>query len=153
MFHKAIKLEFGEDAIFKVTFQNGAIKSYDMAAIFHKYPQLEALKDRKLFLSGKLFGHYGIRWNDDLDIEVETIYQDGIDIGVAELPVCLRVGNVLCEARLKAGLSQAELSLRTGIDQSDISKLERGVGNPSIVTLEKIAAALGTRLEIRFLPE
>ena len=88
-----------------------------------------------------------------MDIEAETIYQDGIDIGVAELPVCLRVGNVLCEARLKAGLSQAELSLRTGIDQSDISKLERGVGNPSIVTLEKIAAALGTRLEIRFLPE
>lgn len=152
MFHKAIKLEFGEDAILKVTFQNGAIKSYDVAAIFHKYPQLEALKDRKLFLSGKLFGHYGIRWNDDLDIEAETIYQDGIDVGVAELPVCLRFGNLLCEARLKAGLSQAELSLRTGIDQSDISKLERGVGNPSIVTLEKIAAALGTRLEIRFLP-
>ncbi len=152
MFHKAIKLEFGEDAILKVTFQNGAIKSYDMAALFPKYPQLEALKDRKLFLSGKLFGHCGIRWNDDLDIEAETIYQDGIDVGVAELPACLRVGNALGEARAKSGLSQAELSLRTGIDQSDISKLERGVGNPSVATLEKIAAALGMRLEIRFLP-
>ncbi len=119
MFHKAIKLEFGEGAILKVTFQNGVIKSYELATLFAKYPQLEALKNRKLFLSGELFGHYGIRWNDDLDIETEAIFEDD----AAELPACLRVGYALSEARTKAGVSQAELSLRTGIDQSDISKL------------------------------
>ena len=33
-------------------------------------------------------------------------------------------------------------------DQSDISKIERGVANPSVATLERIAAALGGRLTI-----
>lgn len=51
-----------------------------MASLFTKYPSLKALKDRKLFLSGKLMGSYGIYWNEDLDIEVETIYEDGINI-------------------------------------------------------------------------
>ena len=153
MFHKAIELEFDEGTKLRLTFQTGEIKAYDMAALFREYPQLEALKDRKLFLGGELLGHYGIRWNDDLDIEAETIYEDGEDVGFATLPIGLRVGNALCEARVKAGISQAELSSKTGIDQSDISKLERGVGNPSILTLEKISSALGMKLDIRILPE
>ncbi len=153
MFHKAIKLEFGEGAILKVTFQNGVIKSYDMTTLFAKYPQLEALKNRKLFLSGEFFGHYGIRWNDDLDIETETIFEDGTDAGAAELPACLWVGNALSKAITKACVSQAELSFRTAIDRSDISKLEAGVGNPSIATLEKIAFAMGMKLGIRILAD
>ena len=80
MFHKAIDLKFKENPTLEVTFQNSEIKSYDMASLFTKYPNLEALKDRKLFLSGKLMGSYGIYWNEDLDIEVETIYEDGINI-------------------------------------------------------------------------
>lgn len=55
-------------------------------------------------------------------------------------------------ARAKAGLSQKELSELTGIDQSDISKIERGVANPSVATLERIAAALGGRLTIAIEP-
>lgn len=151
MFHKAINLEFKEGTALEVTFQNGEIKSFDMARMFGKYPQLEALKDRELFLSGKLLGHYGIRWNDDLDIETETIYEEGEDAGMAILPINVRVGNALCEARIKAGFSQAELASKTGIDQADISKLERGVGNPSIGTLEKIATAMGMKLDVRIL--
>ena len=34
------------------------------------------------------------------------------------------------------------------IDQSDISKIERGVANPSVTTLDRIAAALGGHLSI-----
>ncbi len=51
-------------------------------------------------------------------------------------------------ARRIAGLSQKALSERSGIDQSDISKIERGVANPSVATLERIARALGGELEI-----
>ncbi len=50
---------------------------------FPWHPQLEALKDRTLFQSGKLVGGYGIIWNDDLDIEAETIYEDGNLVGRA----------------------------------------------------------------------
>ncbi len=51
-------------------------------------------------------------------------------------------------ARRLSGLSQKALSEKTGIDQSDISKIERGVANPSVATLERIARALGGELEI-----
>ena len=78
MFHKAVALTFLPGTSLKVTFQDGFIKQYDMASLFPKYPQLRALEDRTLFLSGKLMGSYGIVWNDDLDIEAETIYEDGV---------------------------------------------------------------------------
>ena len=77
MFHKAINLEFKEGTALEVTFQNGDVRRYDMSALFSKYPQLRALEDRELFISGKLAGMLGIIWNDDLDISVETIYECG----------------------------------------------------------------------------
>lgn len=80
-----------------------------------------------MFLSGKLMGSYGIYWNEDLDLEAETVYEDGEDEGKSELPISLCGADAISEARAKAGISQRELALRTGIDQSDISKLERGI--------------------------
>ena len=132
----------------ELTFQNGEVKAYDMAVLFPKYPQLEALKDRELFLSGKLMGSYGIIWNDDLDIEAETIYEDGVTVRQEVLPVNFRVANAVASARAAAGKSQMELAALTGIDQSDISKIERGVANPSIATLNRISEALGKKLQI-----
>ena len=149
MFHKAINLEFKEGTNLEVTFQNGEVKSYDVAVLFPKYPQLEALKDRKLFLSGKLMGSYGIYWNEDLDLEVETVYEDGVDVGRTKLPINLCVANAISVARAKAGISQAELASKTGINQSDISKLERGIGNPSVGTLNRLASAMGMKLNIQ----
>ncbi|MBQ3882266.1 MAG: DUF2442 domain-containing protein [Bacteroidales bacterium] len=78
MFHKAEKLEFREGTVLHLTFQEGKVKGYDMAVLFDKYPQLCALKDRALFLSGQLdVGGYGVVWNEDLDISAETIYEEG----------------------------------------------------------------------------
>ena len=148
MFHKAVNLEFREGTKLHLTFQNGEIKAYDMSALFSKYPQLEALKDRNLFLSGKLMGAYGIYWNDDLDIEAETIFEDGETVGKTEMPINQCVASAVSSARAKAGISQSELSLQTGIDQSDISKIERGIGNPSIATLNRLALAMGMKLNI-----
>lgn len=148
MFHKATELNFGEGTVLKVTFQDGLVKKYDMASLYDKYPQLQALSDRELFLSGKLLGAYGIIWNDELDIEVETIYEQGVTIGHVKPAANIMVGNAVSSARAKKAISQKELSELTGIDQSDISKIERGVANPSIITLERIARALDAKLTI-----
>ena len=80
MFHKVIKLEYRGGTTLELTFEDGKVKRYDISVLFDKYPQLEALKNRKLFTSGKLIGSYGIVWNDDLDIEAETIYKDGENV-------------------------------------------------------------------------
>ena len=142
MFHKAVDLKFLEGTALSVTFQDGKVKRYDMRILFSKYPQLKALEDRELFLSGKLMGAYGIVWNDELDIETETIYEDGETVRVETGAYHAASAKAVAAARAQAGLSQKELAERTGIDQSDISKIERGIANPSIATLERIAAAL-----------
>ena len=56
----------------------------------------------------------------------------------------------IIDARNRSGLTQKELSLRTGIAQSDISKLERGNSNPSIRTLQRLASGMGMTLRIEF---
>ena len=56
----------------------------------------------------------------------------------------------IVDARNRPGLTQKELSLRTGIAQSDISKLERGNSNPSIRTLQRLASGMGMTLRIEF---
>jgi Predicted transcription factor, homolog of eukaryotic MBF1 len=153
MFHKAVKLEYKEGTVLELTFQTGEVKQYDIASMFAIYPPLEALKDRDLFLSGKLSGGYGIIWNDDLDIEAETIYEEGILVRTVTLPGNLEVAEALLSARANAGMSQKELAAATGIDQSDISKIERGIANPSVSTLRRLAAGLGMELTIEFSPK
>lgn len=56
------------------------------------------------------------------------------------------------DARNEKGLTQKELSQLTGITQADISKLENGNANPSLKTLERLAAGLGKRLKIELVP-
>ena len=56
----------------------------------------------------------------------------------------------MIDTRKDAGLTQQELAKRTGIAQSDISKLERGNANPSLRTLRRLAAGMGKKLHIQF---
>ena len=57
-------------------------------------------------------------------------------------------GVLLREARLRAGLSQAELALRAGKATSVIGRWERDEVEPSLETLRELIAAAG--LELRF---
>ncbi len=56
----------------------------------------------------------------------------------------------ILDARREKGITQKELSERTGIAQGDISKLENGSANPSVKTLKRVAAALGKKVKIEF---
>lgn len=50
--------------------------------------------------------------------------------------------------RLERGLTQADLAARAGIDQADISRIERGATSPTWKTLQRVFAALDARIEI-----
>jgi len=58
----------------------------------------------------------------------------------------------IIDARKSTGLTQKQLSERTGIAQADISRLENGNANPSLKTLKRLAAAMGMTLKIEFTP-
>jgi ribosome-binding protein aMBF1 (putative translation factor) len=63
------------------------------------------------------------------------------------------VAQLIYSARTKAGLSQADLAEKLGTKQSVISRLEDAdYEGHSLSMLQRIAAALGQCLEIRFLP-
>jgi ribosome-binding protein aMBF1 (putative translation factor) len=55
----------------------------------------------------------------------------------------------LLKARLRAGLSQAELAARMGTSQSAIARLESGQTLPSTKTLLRYAEATGSRIHVR----
>lgn len=56
----------------------------------------------------------------------------------------------MLEFRSKQNLTQQELADRTGINRSDISKIENGNANPSLKTMKRLAAAMGKRVHISF---
>ena len=58
----------------------------------------------------------------------------------------------MIDARKSSGLTQKQLSERTGIAQADISKLESGNANPSLKTLQRLAAGMGMKIKIEFQP-
>lgn len=59
---------------------------------------------------------------------------------------------VLIEARTKQNMTQKELAERSGIRQSNISRIEKGASSPNISTLQKLAEGLGMNLQVRFVP-
>ncbi len=52
------------------------------------------------------------------------------------------LGANLREARARAGLSQEGLALAAEVDRTYVSQIERGVGNPSIGVLVRLAGCL-----------
>lgn len=54
----------------------------------------------------------------------------------------------ITEWRERRGMTQAQLAEASGIDQGDISRIERGSINPTEKTLGRIAEALGTELRL-----
>ena len=150
MFVRAIDVKFLENVTVELTYIDGSVIRYDMSKMFDKYPQLKGLEDRKLFESGHLDpGGYGIIWNDELDFDAMSIYEDGEVVGDFQTTMIQQLGYQIALARENAGLTQTELSKKTGIDQGDISKLERGLGNPSFKKVSKILEGLDSIMEIK----
>lgn len=55
--------------------------------------------------------------------------------------------------RQRAHLTQADVAERAGITQQAVARIESPGSCPSIKTLERVARALGTRLEMHLRPE
>ena len=58
----------------------------------------------------------------------------------------------MLDTRNEKAMTQKQLADITGIPQADISRLENGNANPSLRTLQRLAAGMGMRLKIEFVP-
>ncbi len=57
----------------------------------------------------------------------------------------------LVSARIEQNLTQEQLAQRSGIRQSNISRIESGTCSPTIATLQQLANGMGKKLHIEFL--
>ena len=69
-----------------------------------------------------------------------------------ESEVEYQLARKLIEKRLAKKISQRELARKVKTTQAVISRIESMRSNPSLGLLKRLAEALSTRLEIRFLP-
>jgi transcriptional regulator with XRE-family HTH domain len=58
------------------------------------------------------------------------------------LDIGLTFGRVLRKKRLEAGLTQEQLALEADVQRNYVSLMERGVNQPTIAVLFKLAGAL-----------
>lgn len=155
MTNKIISAVGKDDFSLEVEFMNGDVKKYDMDYMLTQYPQFQTLKEnKKLFEAVRVdVGGYGVSWNDELDLDAQTIWEEGILIEVSKKvkpDINRLLAYRLALAREATGMTQKELAEKTGIYQADISKIERGLANPSVSTLNRLAEGLNMNLVIGF---
>ncbi|MCR5332685.1 MAG: DUF2442 domain-containing protein [Bacilli bacterium] len=146
---KANSVKFLDGVKLEVTYIDGKVILFDMSSMYKKYPQLKALENRELFESGHLdVGGYGIVWNNELDFDAQSIYESGKLVNVVPTNINEQLGYQIAKAREVRNMTQSELAKLSGVDQADISKLERGQGNPSAQKIEKILHGLNASIKI-----
>ena len=149
MFISATNLIFLDGVKLELTFQDGKIIRFDLSSLFDKISSLKELQNRELFLSGYLDkGGYGIIWTDEVDIDTMTIYEDGEVVGYAPTTLNQKIGILLMKTREEKGITQMQLAKLSHIDQGDISKLEKGIGNPTLAKINKLFDALGKGIDV-----
>ena len=65
--------------------------------------------------------------------------------------ICSELRQLIIDTRVSVNMTQNQLAEKSGVSQSNISKIENGSYRPSVATLKKIADALGKRLVIDFI--
>ena len=87
----------------------------------------------------------------DLQELTNELMQDlGFRKEYEELQPEMDITRAILNARINAGMTQTELSEKSGISQADICRLEKGTRNPSIALLKRLAEALDSTLKIEF---
>lgn len=86
------------------------------------------------------------------DVLEEKLRDPEFRKGYEELDPEFNIISAILDSRRLMGMTQKSLSKRTGISQGDISKLEKGIGNPSIKTLKRLAEGMEMTLKIEFVP-
>ena len=138
--------------IIQAVFIGGEVIQYNLCQVISTFPQFQEIMKNPQLASQLSTGGYGISWNDELDLDAETIWKDGVLIRIESVSTERAVAASLACAREYAKLTQRQLAEKTGIHQGDISKLERGIGNPSLSTLKRLADGMDMELHISFIP-
>ncbi len=84
------------------------------------------------------------------EVKKDLLKDPGVAREVENLRPEYELISQITQFRIEQNITQEELAKRTGIKQSNISRLESGSYNPSLQFLKKIAKGLGKDLSISF---
>lgn len=74
----------------------------------------------------------------------DASFSEGFDEGYEQF----KIGIILRQARESAGLTQEELAFRLKTKKTAISRIENHAEDIKLSTLERVASALGKRLQV-----
>ncbi|KUO69561.1 MAG: XRE family transcriptional regulator [Clostridia bacterium BRH_c25] len=83
------------------------------------------------------------------DIKKELLSNPEVKAEYDNLAIEYELIKQVIKARKEKDITQAELALKVGTKQSNISRLESGEYNPSLDFIQKVAAALDKKIEIK----
>jgi DNA-binding XRE family transcriptional regulator len=88
-----------------------------------------------------------------LDEALKRVKLDSINDEAATLDYNINseLSQLIIDTRVSLDMTQNQLAEKSGVSQSNISKIETGSYRPSVATLKKIADAFGKRLVIDFI--
>ena len=162
---RIIKIEKVQDFLIQCMFNNGESRMLDFQKIFIdwkvsetdiEYPLLDPKEFKKVTLRNFTLSWSNIEIkikNENGDVEIHP-YEIGADVLYnlsQELKVVAkpRFGSLIRTARLKAGLTQAQLAQRSGTSRFYISRLENNKTDLEMSTFRKIVeAGLGKNLKV-----
>ena len=89
----------------------------------------------------------GVEWTESLERELYTSEE------IEENNLQARLICELIEARQAQGMSQRDMEELSGVTQSAIARLEKGVSSPTLDTIFKVLVPLGKTLAIVPIPK
>ena len=87
---------------------------------------------------------------DHEDVKKLILQDQKVKSEYDNLDTLYNIKRQIIKLREEQGISQKELAKKIGTKQSAISRLENDDYNPSVELLDKVAHALGKKLDIRF---
>ncbi|PRZ01858.1 helix-turn-helix protein [Marinilabilia salmonicolor] len=162
---RILKINWIKELSISVVFNNGESRIIDFRKVLKKSNVNETspaniLYDTKEFAKVELVGNT-LSWSNVEQFitmrsgeKMKVPYEIGADILLKysqpeKSELSLRIGELIREARLKSGLTQQDLALKSGTSRTYISKIENDRSDLEIATLRKIIeTGLGRRLDI-----
>ena len=93
----------------------------------------------------------GIRMGDIDELLNEELTNPEFAKAWEETELEYQIKEMLVAARIEKKMTQQELSQKSGIRQSNISRIEKGVCIPTLNTLNELAKGLGKKLKIEMI--
>lgn len=140
----------------RTTFFNGEVREFDIEAQLSGTGELKRMlaycEFAKLNSTLKISSSRArIEFDCGVNISSDNLYYESIFIETEKIEdINIRLAATITKMRESLFMTQADLEKRTGIHQAEISKIERGLGNPSLSTINRIAAGLNHNMDISF---